>query len=230
VDKLWSVVPFVDMWIYYAASGSPRVLLMAVLATLWGVRLSTNFALKGGFSGGEDYRWVEVKSWFTSAQFEVFNLVFVCGFQLLLLLFIAAPAAVAAHPDHAAAPLTALDYGLATLFALLLLGEARGTQQAVNLTETASVAGWHDSVSVSARLRTPRPVRVHRSTGTCRAHARTPRVCECVNVRGGGGGGGYRACRRVNEPELTPTRCLSHGSPMYQAVADAQMMVYQNEK
>ena len=62
--------------------GNPRLLVMAVLVTLWGSRLTFNFWLKGGFSGarsrdrcgahaspltagsvlagGEDYRWTEV--------------------------------------------------------------------------------------------------------------------------------------------------------------------------
>lgn len=49
---------------------------MAILVTVWGVRLSANFAVKGGFSGGEDYRWKEVRSWFPGMKYEVFNLVF----------------------------------------------------------------------------------------------------------------------------------------------------------
>ena len=43
-------------------------------------------ALKGGFSGGEDYRWKEVRSWFPGLKYEVFNLVFVCVFQQLEIL------------------------------------------------------------------------------------------------------------------------------------------------
>ena len=39
-----------------------RLLIVAVLTTLWGIRLTWNFWRKGGYSGGEDYRWLEVQS------------------------------------------------------------------------------------------------------------------------------------------------------------------------
>ena len=37
---------------------------MVTLSTLWGIRLTFNFWIKGGYSGGEDYRWKEVRKWF----------------------------------------------------------------------------------------------------------------------------------------------------------------------
>lgn len=59
VDKLWSVIPFVYCWILVA---DKRTLLMAVVATLWGIRLTWNFNRRGGYKwpvwdGDEDYRW-----------------------------------------------------------------------------------------------------------------------------------------------------------------------------
>ena len=67
VDKFWSTIPIVYVW-YFAISSdmNSRMVLMAILATLWGVRLTLNFARRGGFSiyfwrGEEDYRWVEVR-------------------------------------------------------------------------------------------------------------------------------------------------------------------------
>jgi steroid 5-alpha reductase family enzyme len=50
VDRIWSVVPVVYVWIIAGASGftDPRLLVMAVLVTLWGARLTFNFARKGG--------------------------------------------------------------------------------------------------------------------------------------------------------------------------------------
>ena len=57
---------------------------MAAVVTAWGLRLSYNFAIKGGYSaGGEDYRWAEIRKWFNAPgwKWEVFNLVFICFAQ-----------------------------------------------------------------------------------------------------------------------------------------------------
>jgi len=135
VDRLWSIVPWCYAWyMCYAASSSgtvsdstfQRLLIMAVLSTLWGARLTWNFARKGGFSGGEDYRWVEVQSWMAPWQFEVFNLVFITTYQHYLLLAITTPLAVVWQAGAAggdAAPLGSLDYFAAGLYALLIFGE-----------------------------------------------------------------------------------------------------------
>ena len=62
VDCLWSLQPWAYCWHFLLSSWEPsaRLVLMTGLATLWGVRLTYNFYIKGGFSGGEDYRWKEV--------------------------------------------------------------------------------------------------------------------------------------------------------------------------
>ena len=62
VDRLWSNLPWIYSWCLVAWRPSARLITMAVCATAWGCRLTYNFILKGGFSGGEDYRWVEVRS------------------------------------------------------------------------------------------------------------------------------------------------------------------------
>ena len=98
----------------------------AILSTIWGARLTWNFARKGGFSGGEDYRWVEVQSWMTPIQFEVFNLVFITTYQHYLLLAITTPLAVvwqAGMGGADAAPLGPLDCIAAGLYALFIFGE-----------------------------------------------------------------------------------------------------------
>ena len=118
VDRMWSNLPYVYCWLLAAAWPSPRLYLMAACASAWGIRLTTNFCLKGGFSGGEDYRWVEVRKWFVGApwyfSFESFNLFFVVGFQLLVVLAFTSPAALAAYETS---PLNALDYAAALAFA-----------------------------------------------------------------------------------------------------------------
>ena len=59
VDKLWSIVPFVYCWLVVC---DERTLLMAIVATIWGIRLTWNFNRRGGYKwppwdGDEDYRW-----------------------------------------------------------------------------------------------------------------------------------------------------------------------------
>ncbi|MCR2826030.1 DUF1295 domain-containing protein, partial [Microbacterium sp. zg.Y909] len=62
VDRVWSIVPIAYTWIFAIAviadgGDAARSVLMAALVTLWGARLTFNFARKGGYSGMEDYRW-----------------------------------------------------------------------------------------------------------------------------------------------------------------------------
>src|SRR3954471_2520449 len=67
VDKLWSIVPVLYAWIATARAGfDGRMVLMSVLATVWGARLTYNFSRHGGYSwrfwsGAEDYRWEHVR-------------------------------------------------------------------------------------------------------------------------------------------------------------------------
>ena len=63
-DRLWSVVPAVYCLIVAVdlEFQSARVNIMTVLATMWGIRLTFNYALKGGYwVGGEDYRWIYLR-------------------------------------------------------------------------------------------------------------------------------------------------------------------------
>jgi steroid 5-alpha reductase family enzyme len=63
VDRLWSIVPVAYVWVFAASAGlaDVRLDLMAVLVTLWGARLTFNFARKGGYTGTEDYRWAVLR-------------------------------------------------------------------------------------------------------------------------------------------------------------------------
>ena len=103
MDKFWSILPVVYTWIIAANGGMhPRLLVMACLATLWGARLTFNFARKGAYSlkfwaGKEDYRWKEVRS---SPAFKnrfvwaIFDLFFICIYQNALILTTVFPALV----------------------------------------------------------------------------------------------------------------------------------------
>mmetsp|Transcript_89847 Transcript_89847/g.159836 ORF Transcript_89847/g.159836 Transcript_89847/m.159836 type:complete len:339 (+) Transcript_89847:50-1066(+) len=122
VDRLWSIMPWIYTW-HWCVAGEfkPRLLIMTCLATGWGVRLTTNFWIKGGFSGGEDYRWVIVRHWYPGWQWEVFNLMFICLFQQCAILAFSVPAVTALQSDS---PLGWLDAVASGLYVLLVIGEA----------------------------------------------------------------------------------------------------------
>lgn len=103
VDKIWSIVPAVYAWIPVC---DERTLLMAICATIWAVRLTWNFARRGGYQwppwkGDEDYRWEEiqkgnlVKVLTKPVPWMLFNLGFISFYQNVLLLLIAYPSFVA---------------------------------------------------------------------------------------------------------------------------------------
>lgn len=127
VDRLWSVMPVAYLWIFAAASGlDARLVLMAVLVTLWGARLTVNFARKGGYTGAEDYRWPWLRARLRPWQWHALNLVFVSAYQHALLVLIALPALTAY--EHRT-PLGPLDVVLAVLFLASLAGETVADQQ-----------------------------------------------------------------------------------------------------
>ena len=129
VDRLWSVIPVAYVWVFAGASGlsNARLVMVAVLVTLWGARLTFNFARKGGYKpGGEDYRWAKLRAGMKPAQFAVFNLFFIVIYQNVLLLLITLPAwTMFQNPT----PLTALDIIAVAVFLLLLIGETVADQQ-----------------------------------------------------------------------------------------------------
>jgi steroid 5-alpha reductase family enzyme len=128
VDQLWSIVPAVYVWIFagFAGLADGRLNLMAILVTLWGARLTFNFARKGGYSGEEDYRWPVLRARMRPWQFQLFNLFFIVLYQNLILVLITLPALTAyVHRP----PLGVWDWVLAAVFLLFLIGEATADQQ-----------------------------------------------------------------------------------------------------
>lgn len=110
MDKLWSILPEIYVWVIAIKGGmTPRLVTMAVLATLWGARLTFNFARKGAYSikfwaGTEDYRWVLLRS---RKEFQprwkwmIFDLLFISIYQNLLVLIITFPAIVSLGSSQA---------------------------------------------------------------------------------------------------------------------------------
>ena len=124
IDRLWSICPPVCCLIVAVAMDfdPARVNLMTGLVLLWGLRLTYNFARKGGYQkGGEDYRWAHVRKQMGPVGFQVLSITFIHPAQMLLLWLIASPIHRAWQlPD---APLNWLDFIAAALFLTLLAGE-----------------------------------------------------------------------------------------------------------
>ena len=101
MDKLWSLLPIAYVWIIAARGGmSVRLIVYAVIVTLWGIRLTFNFARKGAYKlkfwdGEEDYRWAIVKgSKYFKNRFAwaMFDLFFISIYQNVLILAMVLPA------------------------------------------------------------------------------------------------------------------------------------------
>ena len=143
VDRAWSIVLVVYAWIFVVGGfsrgdGSARIVVMAVLITAWGIRLTANFARKGGYTGMEDYRWAILRKRMRPWQFQIFNLLFIVGYQMTLLVLITLPVDVAArHPSS----LTIWDLLFAAAFIFFLLGETVADQQQWSFHQRKKQAG-----------------------------------------------------------------------------------------
>lgn len=131
VDKLWSVLPVVYVWVVAAQGGfAQRLVLMAVLVTIWGIRLTVNFAMKGAYewrfwAGEEDYRWQVLrkkKEFSPRWRWTVFNLLFICGYQNMLILLFTLPAVVALQ--YGGTPVGPFDHVIAALMIFFILFES----------------------------------------------------------------------------------------------------------
>ncbi len=136
VDRIWSIVPVIYVWIFAVGAGfsDPRLDVMAGLVLLWGVRLTFNFARKGGYAGigggHEDYRWAVLRARMSPVAYQFFNFFFIVLFQNAVLLLIALPAYTAFQ--HRGTPFGPLDVVLTVLFLLFLIGETTADQQQWN--------------------------------------------------------------------------------------------------
>jgi len=64
IDTLWTVVPLIHAWVCFAyAPDNYRILLMCILITMWGLRLSYRAYFHGIFDlKEEDYRWTALRN------------------------------------------------------------------------------------------------------------------------------------------------------------------------
>jgi len=137
VDKLWSLIPIAYVWIVAVRSEfEPRLVLMALLVSAWGLRLTYNFSRRGGYSwkiwtGEEDYRWAVLRAKPELAgrwRWVIFNLLFISYYQMGLILLFTLPAVRSIN----GMPLGWADYILATLLVLLIVMETVADQQQWN--------------------------------------------------------------------------------------------------
>jgi steroid 5-alpha reductase family enzyme len=135
VDRLWSLIPVLFAWIYAARGGfGTRVVVAAVLVTIWGARLTRNFARRGGYSGTEDYRWSILRGRIASpALWQIFNALFICAAQLIVIAFFSAPIGLLARRDGAGArggaAATAVFAALSVLSLLFLAYETEADRE-----------------------------------------------------------------------------------------------------
>ena len=117
VDRLWSTAPVLFAWIYAIRADFPfAATLAALLVTAWGLRLTYNFARRGGYTTMEDYRWPILRKRIGHpVGWQLFNLLFICGFQVALFVLFTLPVRELAAAGAVSAP-------GAVAFALLFLG------------------------------------------------------------------------------------------------------------
>jgi steroid 5-alpha reductase family enzyme len=138
VDKLWSILPAIYVWIVaFASDFNTRVVLMAFLVTIWAVRLTYNFNRRGGYSwkfwqGEEDYRWEVLRqnpAFKSKIAWKLFHLLFICVYQMSLILLFTMPSIVAWQGEN---PLGLIDIILTGLFLFFVIFEAVADQQQWN--------------------------------------------------------------------------------------------------
>ncbi len=141
VDKIWSIMPFIYAWYITIEAGmEPRMVLMAVLASIWGLRLTYNFARRGGYSwkfwtGEEDYRWEVLKqnpALKGKVRWTLFNLFFISYYQLGLIMLFSLPILMAMPSNGGAENLIWADYLLAATMIGLVIMETVADQQQWN--------------------------------------------------------------------------------------------------
>jgi len=103
VDQIWSITPWLYCWLFYLhdlwvhnGKDNAKLLLICICTTTWGLRLTFNFWMKGGYGNlivhEEDYRWPILRKFINNSfLFFIFNVTFIAGYQNLLLLLIALP-------------------------------------------------------------------------------------------------------------------------------------------
>lgn len=93
VDRLWSIAPVIFAWVFaLRGSFSLASLAAAAAVTIWGARLTWNFARRGGYAGTEDYRWSILRQRIRNPiAWQAFNALFICAFQMSVIALFSTP-------------------------------------------------------------------------------------------------------------------------------------------
>ncbi|KAI9256572.1 hypothetical protein BDA99DRAFT_539635 [Phascolomyces articulosus] len=134
VDRAWSILPPMYAW-HFAfhdylnrSSFNPRLILAAILLSIWGTRLTYNFARKGGYKfDGRDYRFVYIQEKIGNLCMALLNFVFIGPMQDTLLLLMCTPLYLATLSQDTS--LNRIDILASVLFLTLLLVEVIADDQ-----------------------------------------------------------------------------------------------------
>ncbi len=140
VDQLWSILPVMYCWMFYnhwthSHNGvHERLLLLCIVVTIWGLRLTYNFWRRDGYgtliSHEEDYRWPILRKKINNkALFALFNATFIAPYQNLILMLMALPAYNVMNADITC---NFADFSVAFGFLALLIIESIADQQQWN--------------------------------------------------------------------------------------------------
>jgi len=129
VDRLWSTAPVLFAWVYAIRSGfAPAVLVATLLVTVWGARLTCNFARRGGYTTMEDYRWPVLRGRIGNEfLWQLFSLAFISIYQISLFVLFTLPVYRLASLSAAASPVAAVLFTV--LFLAFLAYETIADQQ-----------------------------------------------------------------------------------------------------
>jgi steroid 5-alpha reductase family enzyme len=114
----------------------PRMVLMSILVTIWGVRLTYNFARRGAYqwkfwAGEEDYRWEALRTrpgFNNRFVWMLFNLFFISAYQNILIFLFTLPI-LTSIGDGVNHELNWVDYLLALIYVTCVVLEYVADQQ-----------------------------------------------------------------------------------------------------
>lgn len=129
VDRLWSIVPCIYAWVFILypivkqnQTIDIHLIILGILITIWSLRLTRNFARKGGYSlSEEDYRWPIIRNYINNwFLFQLFNVFFIAIYQHLLLWSLTLPIFAITQISNIDNSISTQLFRLATNLAFLL--------------------------------------------------------------------------------------------------------------
>jgi len=141
---------------HFQQRSNSRLFIMAILATIWGIRLTFNFYRKGGYSlKAEDYRWDLVRAKmkekcgvFYPITWQIFNILFIALYQNLLFVLWTLPSYDAFLSKT---PLNFIDLLGTCAFLTFLVTETVADQQQFNF-QTAKHKAIHDRETLTGEF------------------------------------------------------------------------------